>query len=258
MNIKLLHKEEKKLFFVLKDTNYAFANTLRRIFTTEVPSLAVKNVKFVKNSSALFDEIIAHRLGLLPLKTDLSTYNSQENCTCKEKGCAKCQVYFTLKAEGPLTVYASDLKSQDPKVKPVYAKMPIVKLLKGQELEFEALVTLGNAKEHAKYSTCHAYYRGIPEVIADSENKAKQCVKVCNGLLEGDSKKLVVSNLLKWNEHYEELCEEIGAEVKNSDKDFLFSLESWGQLEAIETINEGLNIADKKLEEFSELINKAK
>ncbi len=258
MDLKLLRKEENKLIFIIKDTNYAFVNSLRRVVTTEVPTLAVKNVTFVKNSSALFDEIIAHRLGLAPLKTDLGSYNLVSKCTCKGKGCAKCQLALTLKAEGPLTVYASDLKSQDPKVKPVYAKMPMVKLLKGQELEFEAIVNLGIAKEHVKHSPCHAYYRGIPEVVADSENKARQCVKACEGLLEGDAKKLIVKDLLKWNEHYEELCEEIGAEIKNSEKDFIFYLESWGQLDAIEILSEALNVLDSKFDEFSTLLNKAK
>src|SRR3989338_5612991 len=258
MDLKLLKKEDNKLSFILKGTNYAFVNTLRRIFTTEVPTLAVKNVTIVKNSSALFDEVIAHRLGLIPLKTDLTAYNLTENCTCKGKGCPKCQVSLVLKAEGPLTVYASDLKSQDPKVKPVYGKMPIVKLLKGQELEFEALVTLGNAKDHAKYSSCHVYYRGIHDVSVDSDNKAKQCVKACEGLLDGDSKKLVVKDLLRWNERYEEICEEIGAEIKNSEKDFLFHVESWGQLEPLEILNHGSDILDTKLDEFITLLNKSK
>mgnify|MGYP001567655418 CR=1 FL=1 len=147
MDLKLLKKAENKIIFLIKGTNPSFVNTLRRAMTTEVPTMAVKKVTFVKNNSALFDEIIAHRLGMLPLSTDLSMYTLPENCTCKAAGCARCQVSILLKAEGPLTVYASDLKSQDPKIKPVYARMPIVKLLKGQELEFEAVASLGLGKD---------------------------------------------------------------------------------------------------------------
>ena len=92
----------------------------------------------------------------------------------------------------------------------------------------------------------------------DSDNKAKQCVKACEGLLDGDSKKLVVKDLLRWNERYEEICEEIGAEIKNSEKDFLFHVESWGQLEPLEILNHGSDILDTKLDEFITLLNKSK
>ena len=173
MDIKLLKKQNNKLTFLIKDTNPAFVNTLRRIMISEVPTLAVKKVTFVKNNSALFDEVIAHRLGMLPLKTDLESYNLQEKCDCKGKGCARCQTFITVKAEGPLTVYASDLKSQDPEVKLVYPKMPIIKLLKGQELEFEATVSLGLGKDHIKFSPCLASYRGYPQFTVNKKIKLK-------------------------------------------------------------------------------------
>lgn len=225
---------------------------------SELPTLAITKVTFTKNSSALFDEIIAHRLGMLPLITDLETYVLPDKCNCKGKGCAKCQLIITLKAEGPLTVYASDLKLQDPKVKPVYAKMPIIKLLKAQELEFEALATLGIGKEHAKFTPCLAFYRGYPTITVDSENKAKQCIKVCDGLLKGDAKKLEITDLIKWNENYEQLCEEIGATIENSETDFIFTIESWGKMTPEEIIKRTLDVLDEKLDEFSKLLSKAK
>src|SRR3989338_6024200 len=138
MDFKLLRKQDNKLVFMLKDSDPAYANALRRIILSELPVLAIKRVTFVKNTSALFDEILALRLGLVPLITDLETYELPEKCSCRGAGCAKCQVIFTLKAEGPITVYASDFKCQDPKIKAVYGKIPLVQLLKDQELEFEA------------------------------------------------------------------------------------------------------------------------
>lgn len=256
MDFKTLQKDGNKLAFIIKDTDHVFVNTLRRIILSDVPTMAVKTVTFTKNTSALFDEVVAHRIGLIPLTTDLESYNLLSECTCKGEGCAKCQVMFTLKAEGPVTVYASDLKSQDPKIKAVYGKIPIVKLLKGQDLEFEAAAVLGTGKEHAKFAPGHVYFRGVPEVIADSENKAKQCVKACNGLLEY-SKKLEVVDLLKWNEHYEELCENLGAETKNSEKDFIFYLESWGKISCEEILQKALEILDVQVDEFVSAFNKA-
>ncbi len=258
MDLKLLKKEENKLIFLIKGTNHSFVNTLRRVMTTEVPTMAIRKVNFVKNNSALFDEMIAHRLGMLPLITDLSSYVLQENCTCKNAGCAKCQVAITLKAEGPLTVYASDLKSQDPKIKPVYAKMPIVKLLKGQELEFEATATLGLGKEHAKFSPCLAFYRGYPELVVDKKTQAKKCISECNGLVKEKGDKLEVSDLTKWNEGYEQVCNENGVSIVNSETDFVFTIESWGKLKSEEIISKALDVLDEKLDEFAAQVVKAK
>src|SRR3989338_7641852 len=137
INIETIESEPKnnKLAFMLKGANAAFANALRRAVLEEVPTMAIEDIEFRKNSSVLYDEIIAHRMGLIPLTTDLETYNLPSDCKCKGEGCASCQVKLTLDVEGPATVYASDLKSKDPKVKPVFPGMPINKLLKGQKLE---------------------------------------------------------------------------------------------------------------------------
>ena len=262
MDLKLLSKDGDKLTFVIKDSNFAFVNTLRRIITTEVPTLAIRKVTFTKNNSALFDEFIAHRLGLMPLVTDLESYTLQEKCTCKSAGCAKCQLVLTLKAEGPITVYASDLKSTDPKIKPVYGKIPIVKLLKDQELEFEAVATLGKGKEHAKFSPAHAFYKSYPNITIDKVKNPEDVVKSCPvEVYELDGKQIKIKNL--------EACTLCNAcvdiadpkeniDVKGSEKDFIFYIESWGKLDSKEILDQALNVLDEKLDEFSTLLNKAK
>ena len=165
MEVKILHKDEETIQFIIKGINATIANTIRRTIITEVPILAVDEVDFLKNDSALYDEIIAHRIGLIPLKTDLQSYEVKEECTCKGKGCAKCQLYLSLKIKGPAIVYASDIQSQDPKVKPVFEKMPITILIAGQKLEFEAVAKLGRGKEHSKFVPGIAYYTEDKEGI---------------------------------------------------------------------------------------------
>ena len=258
MDLKLISKQENKLIFLIKDTTPSFVNTLRRAMISEVPTMAVKKVTFTRNSSALFDEILAHRLGLLPLTTDLDSYVLPEKCTCKGAGCAKCQIAITLKAEGPLTVYAADLKSQDQKVKPVYAKMPIVKLLKGQELEFEAVASLGIGKEHAKFSPCLAFYRGYPELVLDKKAQVKACISACNGLVKEKGDKLEVTDLVKWNEGYEEICNTHGITIENSETEFVFTIESWGKLSCEEILSRALDAIDERLDEFATQLAKAK
>ena len=262
MDIKLLNKEGNKLTFLIKDTNPSFVNTLRRVMVSEVPTLAIRKVTFTKNSSALFDEIIAHRLGMLPLLTDLNSYVLPEKCTCKGQGCAKCQVIITLKAEGPLTVYASDLKSQDPKSKPVHAKIPIVKLLKSQELEFEAVATLGLGKEHAKFSPCHTHYKGYPKITIDKVKNVEEVAKSCPvNVYESSGRQLKIVNLEACTLCMAcvDACDPKGSVVVGgSEKDFIFTIESWGKLPAEEILSRALDVLDEKLDEFATLLNKAK
>src|SRR3989344_2534969 len=89
MKVKVLSKEGNNAVFVIEGINEAGANTLRRLMVNEVPTLAVQEVTVQKNSSALYDEMLAHRLGMVPLKTDLKSYKMKEACSCEGKGCAQ-------------------------------------------------------------------------------------------------------------------------------------------------------------------------
>jgi len=120
-----------ELVLELSDITFAQANTLRRLLMNEVPVMAIENVEIKKNSGVLYDEMLALRLGLVPLHTDLESYELPDECSCKGAGCAKCQVQLTLSVKGPCVVYAKDLKPKDPKIKPVNPETPLVKLLEG-------------------------------------------------------------------------------------------------------------------------------
>ena len=73
MEVRLLEskKDEDKVSFMIKDANASYANALRRIIMEDVPTMAIEDVEIRSNSSILYDEMIAHRLGLIPLTTDL-------------------------------------------------------------------------------------------------------------------------------------------------------------------------------------------
>src|SRR3989442_13980750 len=101
----------------------------------------------------MYDEILADRLGLIAITTDQS-YNLPEECTCKsELGCEKCRASLSLEVEAsdPVeVVYTSHLKPENPEVKPVSDKVPIVKLAQGQRIKLEAYAPLGRGRDHAK------------------------------------------------------------------------------------------------------------
>ncbi len=257
-------KEKNKVSFVLINSTPPFANIIRRTIIEEVPVMAIEDVEFRKNNSILYDEIIAHRLGLLSLTTDLKSYNLPSECKCKGKGCARCQLKLTLKAKGPGMIYASGIHTRDAAIKPVYPKTPIVKLLKGQNLELEATAVLGQGREHVKWSPAHVYYKNKPIIEIDLKkcDGCGKCVEQCpTKTIEIKQNKATVSK-----DHLMEChlcnacidsCSKEAITLKPSN-DFIFYLESWGQLDCKKILLEASRILDKKLDGFSEKLKQAK
>ena len=118
MEIQFVSLDDDVARFTLDGARPAFANAVRRAMISEVPTLAIDDVRIYDNTSALFDEMLAHRLGLIPIITDLDTYSRKEACACGGAGCPGCSVTYTLSVEGPKTVQSSDLIPQDPKAVP--------------------------------------------------------------------------------------------------------------------------------------------
>jgi DNA-directed RNA polymerase subunit D len=227
---------------------------------SEIPVMAIEDVTFIKNTSALYDEIIAHRMGLISIKTDLASYNIQSECKCKGEGCSLCQLTFTLDVKGPCTVYASDLKSKDPAIHPIYPKTPIVKLLKDQDLELEAVAILGKGKTHAKFAAGHIFYNCYPTIKIDSKkcDNVKKIAEVCpKKVFEVQGSDLKVKNLIDCNlcEACVDLCPE-GIQVIPSRTDFIFTIESFGQLSPKDMLLASLDVIEEKLDDFEKKLKK--
>ncbi|MHA1926013.1 MAG: hypothetical protein ACW974_08870 [Candidatus Thorarchaeota archaeon] len=71
MDIMIIHRQDDTLHFLVEGIDVAFANALRRTMLTRVPAMAIDEVLVLENTSVMYDEILAHRLGLVPLITDL-------------------------------------------------------------------------------------------------------------------------------------------------------------------------------------------
>ncbi|GAG57864.1 unnamed protein product, partial [marine sediment metagenome] len=126
----------------------------------------------LKNDSPLYDEIFSHRLGLIPLKTDLDAYKLPHECDCLGYGCPLCQVSLTCEitntTNAALEIYSGDLISNDPKIVPVDPHIPIVKIDKNGQIIIEAYAILGFAKNHAKWqAVSNVAYRYYPLVEFD-------------------------------------------------------------------------------------------
>lgn len=252
--IEQLKKDKKtgRVTFLLKNSTPAFANSLRRLMMESVPTMAIEEVTFHKNDGALYDEMLAHRLGLVPLTTDLKGYEIKKP---EDEVNAKNSIKLTLSAKGPCTVYSGDLKSKDPKVKPVFPDMPLVKLLKGQELELEATAVMGLGKQHVKFTPCLAWYVYQPKVTVNNSSKQFDAFKdkyppqvFNNGKI--DAKLIEQHNLY-------EAVDGINDEIVKVERDpttFIFTVEPWGQLTAAEILASACDSFTELLNQFSEAL----
>jgi len=257
MDAKVFKGEKDKVVLLLHGITPAVANMIRRYIMTEVPTLAMEDIEFRKNSSILFDEMIAHRLGLVVLKSDLKTYNKKDECKCGGKGCARCEVKMVLSGKGPGIVMAGDMKFKDPKIRPVFPNTPIVKLLKGQEIEVEGTATLGSGKVHTKWSPGHVIYRYRPTVEVNGKMDAEYAKNFPLDIFDIKESSATVNK-----EKFIMCC---ACNPSYSDKHLVFGedkneivmvIESFGQLTIQEMVDTALDIMQKRAEEVKELIRK--
>jgi DNA-directed RNA polymerase subunit D len=266
VKIEVLEKDETNLRIVVRDAEVPLMNALRRIALAEVPSMAIDEVVMIENSSILQDEMIAHRLGLVPLKTDLDSYNLPEDCECKsEFGCGQCRVTLTLNAEsneGTRTVYSGELVSENPSIVPVTDKVPVMKLAKGQKLKLEAYARLGKGKVHAKWQpVCVAAYKYYPRIETPKKGceDCSKCADICSKkVLSMNANKVDVKELLACNLCMDcvEACpkKDEGIRVDWEKNAFVMNIESTGALPPERILQEATKILDKQLKEFEEQV----
>lgn len=142
-----------------KGEHNTVVNSIRRTIVDDVPTFAVEDVEIVKNESPLYDESVAHRVGLIPLTTDLKTYKIADANKYNDVGTALTEVHMLLKADEAGYVYSGAMSSDDPKIVPADKKIPITKLLEGKKLELNMKAMLGTGREHAKWSPAHSYLK---------------------------------------------------------------------------------------------------
>lgn len=261
MEIKQVTKKVDKLRFTLQGVDVSLANALRRTMISEVPSMAIEEVFIAENTSILFDEIIAHRLGLIPLKTDLDSYVLREECTCQGAGCSRCQVSFYLDrtAENDVeTILSGDLKSDDSNTIPVSPDIPITKMTRGQKLSLEAYARLGIGKEHAKWepvSACFYKYMPVVEVDRRKCNLCENCISVCpKNIFKKEKDKIILQNVEDCILCHEcvKKCDPEAITISYDKNKLLYTVESTGVLPPERILEEALKILDKKA---SDLLN---
>lgn len=226
----------KEKFVVKGDISESLANAIRRS-VSEVPTLAIDEVEFYKNDSALYDEVLANRLGLVPLVTEKSMS-------------AKTKVDLKLTKEGPCTVYSGDLKGS---AEIVFGDIPITILGEGHKLELVATAVLGKGINHAKFIPGLAYYRHLLEVKSSSE---------ADKIIQNSKFALVkpVKSGSKWicdlNDVEVQEIQKADKSAVSDSKEIIFVIESYGNMPAKEIFLGAIDALGENLDEFNKFVNK--
>lgn len=238
--MKIIEKKKNQITFSA-ELDESLANAIRR-YIDQIPILAIDEVEISKNDSALYDETVAHRLGVVPLKMVKGMTEKDEE-----------QLSLVVKKDG--MVYSEELKG---KVSPVYGKIPITLLKKGQELEILATARLGKGSKHAKFSPGLMFYRNAVKLKVDKDCP-KEIANMCPyNILKNENGKIVAVD-----ENKCDVCEACIDFGKKKGKNYIeiiptgelvVTVESFGQIDeeemfkkSIETLKEDLKEVAKKI-----------
>ena len=284
MKIVKTDVSDRKAIITFSDVEPHIINAFRRALITDVPKVAIDQVEIhlgaisdengrtYESTTPLFDEIIAHRLGLIPVPTDPDALmkghlKRKEECECGGAGCPNCQIMYSLNKRGPCTVYSGDLEPLgDEKLKPTDHKIPIVKLTEDEGILIYATAHLGDGKAHARWQAVHAAgYKPIPEItinqdkVKDAERIAGNCPR---DVFKVNKKTLVVSDpeaciLCRTCEH--EDIGGIGAVTVNADtSDYQFRFETDGSVDTATAINYALDKLIARFGDFESALAESK
>lgn len=213
--------------------NEALANAIRRS-VSEVPTLAIDEVEIYKNDSALYDEVLAHRLGMIPLETEKSIT-------------AKTKIEFKLSKTGPCIVYSEDLDGDAEIVEP---KIPVTILGKDAKLELLATASLGLGINHAKYIPGLCYYRHLLEIKSSPD--IDSIIEKSKGLVKAEKKGS------RWicdlNEAELREISDLDKEAVSNSGEMLFIIESYGNMPAKDILIKAVSALENNLDSFSKEI----
>ena len=266
MEIEVRSQSDDEMVFIVRDAEVPFINAIRRVAMVNVPKIAIEDVNIIRNDSAMFNEVLAHRLGLTPLVSDLDALEGLSLPEDDDWGEYTNGIMFHLNEVGPKVVYSKDLISSDSKIKPVYDTIPLVKLKDGEELNIEAVAKAGYGKEHAKWMpTTVCAYKQYPEITFNDDVEIDyDCAQACpRGILKSDRR----SKKIKIIEEHEdspligvENCAMCKSCVRASDNgyinvgfkpnDFIFRIETDGAMPPKEVLLKACDVLGEKADKF--------
>ena len=284
MKVKLRQNENFSAQVEFIDVNYSFINSIRRSLVSMVPCLAIHEVDFHMGSlgsyvdeksgeekeyesiSAMFNEILAHRLGMLPIPTDAKTIEAFGDSVNDES--KQPDIMYSLHKQGPCTVYSGDLEpvNGDTSLNIPETNVPIVKLTEGQAILVYAKAKMGTGEQHAKWQTAVAprFYQA-PTLTVSSGKGSKTVINVAGKEnFKKKGKNHVIEDPVKAHEaikKLESLWNDEDAQnamtVTRNKTHFILEFETTGAMEAKLALEQALKSLDTHCKDFMTSIDAA-
>ena len=282
MKVNVLQMEDYYAQIEFKDVNYSFVNSVRRSLVSMVPCLALHEIDFHMGSlgsyvdeesgdereyesiSAMFNEIVAHRIGMLPIPTDEKTIEAFGDSIGDDS--KQPEIMYSLHKQGPCTVYSGDLEpvSGDDSLVIPETNVPILKLAEGQAILVYAKAKMGNAQKHTKWQCAVAprFYQA-PNITVSSGKGSKAIFDIVDKKdFKKKGKSHVIDNPVKahaalkkleqlWND--KEAKESM--EVSTKKDHFIFEFETNGAMKAKLALEQALKALDGHCNEFASAID---
>jgi len=286
LKIEIISKDEDErlLVFDLIGVDASVANALRRIMLAEVPTMAIEYVWMKHNTSVIQDEVLAHRIGLIPIKADANQF--EERPVTSDKATDLNALVFNLRVEcnsaaddKPLTVYSKDLKwcpvggQEDlfgkDGIGPVHDDIILAKLSGNAVLNLEAHCYKGVGKDHTKFSpVATASYRLLPDIRFGSPvtgETAQELKSMCpmnvfdiediGGVATATAARPRNCTMCRECIRKEDWSDGSRVRLHRKSDHFIFSVESTGAMEPEEIVRRAITVLKNKAQFFEKELN---
>ena len=261
MKLKVREMENDRAVIEFDDTNYNFLNSLRRSLVSMVPCLAIHEVDFHMGSlgsytdnqeeereyesmSSMFNEIIAHRLGLVPIPTEEAVIDAFRGAIDDED--KQPEIMYSLHKQGPCSVY--------------------VKLTENQAILIYARAKIGNATAHSKWQAVVAprFYEARTMTVTEGKKSAKILEMVGKSKFKKSGKKYTIKDPVETEKAMKSIeklwidGDDSGdcIELSTNEGQFIFEYETTGALTAKLALEQALKELKEHFEEFSSHLEK--
>uniref|UniRef100_A0A182J1L4 DNA-directed RNA polymerases I and III subunit RPAC1 n=1 Tax=Anopheles atroparvus TaxID=41427 RepID=A0A182J1L4_ANOAO len=285
LQIVVVRYEQNDLEFDMIGVSPAVANVFRRLMLSEVPSMAIEKVHIYNNTSIIQDEVLAHRLGLIPLRADPRMFEYKANET--DPPTAQDSLEFELKVKCTRrnkdvsevtnndnmyknhSIYSGQIKwvpignqstvYTEASVGPIDDDILISKMRPGHEFDIKLFAVKGVGKDHAKFSpVATVSYRLLPDITIERPivgNDARLLQKCFSpGVIEIDKNDCAYVQDARYDScsrnvyRYPQLADAVTiARVRNH---FIFTVESLGALKPDVIFVEAAKALKKKCRMF--------
>ncbi len=240
--VEFIDHDDRDARFLVRGITPALANGIRRAILADVPTLSIDTVRFIENSSVMFDEQLALRLGLVPLTTPEDEFDAEDVVT------------LALDVEGPGTAYSGDLVSADAMVEPADKNIPIIDLKENQRLELEADAVMGRGRDHAKHQGGVAVgYRHLQsvEVVGDAPEYGDGDPEIVRGIIEDDGELVSTDD---FDNDLRNRYPDKEVEVHDVANAFVFHVESDGSMPVEELVSRAVGSLYDRADELEKAV----